>query len=450
MPLLPPRLLSILDALHIRVPLRTAVFGTIDFFFNRARIPLIRSRIACLERMKRAELTASPRPIKVCFLCMDRSQWVFQSVYDYMDRSPDFEPFVLTSAKLIRNVDGQADKREFLDFFHDRGMKAVTELASDNLPDVAILPRIDIEAFGSAFNSAKLYSRILCCCQTYAWLLHDCDKAFLGTFGHVYMWRYFTFTERDQAACKRLSPISGTNSVCIGFPRNDEFFSAKPDMRFWKIPHATKIIWAPHWSVLTHGNFGNFDRYANKMLAWTKAHPETCVVLKPHPLLRKRMTDPDFKAWCRSIETNKYAEPTSLATEEAFDAFMQEWRSLPNASIMDSGGYSGLFASSDAMILDSGSFLGEYMTFDKPMCFMNRNRTREELLDMFNEFGKDLMGAVDIADEWPDAERFLESVAAGQDDQSPRRRFVIEKYFSVNKGRVGEAMSLSILHSLRS
>ena len=69
---------------------------------------------------------------------------------------------------------------------------------------------------------------------------------------------------------------------------------------------------------------------------------------------------------------------------------------------------------------------------------------------MFNEFGKDLMGAVDIADEWPDAERFLESVAAGQDDQSPRRRFVIEKYFSVNKGRVGEAMSLSILHSLRS
>ena len=144
MPLLPPRLLSILDALHIRVPLRAAVFGTIDFFFNRARIPLIRSRIACLERMKRAELTASPRPIKVCFLCMDRSQWVFQSVYDYMDRSPDFEPFVLTSAKLIRNVDGQADKREFLDFFHDRGMKAVTELASDNLPDVAILPRIDL------------------------------------------------------------------------------------------------------------------------------------------------------------------------------------------------------------------------------------------------------------------------------------------------------------------
>ena len=185
------------------------------------------------------------------------------------------------------------------------------------------------------------------------------------------------------------------------------------------------------------------------MLAWTKAHPETCVVLKPHPMLRKRMTDPDFKAWCRRIETNKYAEPTSLGTAEAFDAFMREWDSLPNAGIMDSGGYSGLFASSDAMILDSGSFLGEYMAFDKPMCFMNRNHTRTELLSMFNEFGKDLMGAVDIADEWTEVESFLESVAAGQDEQSPRRKFVIEKYFSVNKGRVGEAMSLSILNSLR-
>ena len=116
---------------------------------------------------------------------------------------------------------------------------------------------------------------------------------------------------------------------------------------------------------------------------------------------------------------------------------------------MDDGGYAGFFAASDGMVLDSGSFLGEYMAFNKPMCFMNRNRTTEELFNLYNDFGKELLSAVDIADTWEEVEHFLDGMILVSDEKSQARKALIRKHFNVNRGRVGEAMSLAILNDLR-
>ena len=72
-------------------------------------------------------------------------------------------------------------------------------------------------------------------------------------------------------------------------------------------------------------------------------------------------------------------------SEEEYEEYLEMWRQLPNAQVIENGMYTDIFESSDAMILDSISFLGEYIYMHKPMLFLTRDR------NTFNDFGKELV-----------------------------------------------------------
>ena len=53
--------------------------------------------------------------------------------------------------------------------------------------------------------------------------------------------------------------------------------------------------------------------------------------------------------------------------------YLQAWNDLPNAQVYTGAYYQALFATSDGMIQDSGSFIVEYQYVDKPMIFLTRD-----------------------------------------------------------------------------
>ena len=75
---------------------------------------------------------------------------------------------------------------------------------------------------------------------------------------------------------------------------------------------------------------------------------------------------------------------------EEYDAYCRAWDALPNAKVV-MGEYLAYFASSDAMILDSVSFMAEYLYVHKPALFLTREGERfifRQVLDYADDHGK--------------------------------------------------------------
>lgn len=87
--------------------------------------------------------------------------------------------------------------------------------------------------------------------------------------------------------------------------------------------------------------------------------------------------------------------------------------------------YNTLFCNSDAMILDSVSFLAEYLYVHKPLLFLKRSG------QFFNNFGKELIKIhynVDGTD-FPGIERFVLDIILNDNDvnKEDREQFFREK-----------------------
>ena len=111
------------------------------------------------------------------------------------------------------------------------------------------------------------------------------------------------------------------------------------------------------------------------MYEFAKAHPEISWVVKPHPNLL-------FSA----VTSGLFPSP------EAFEEYLQAWDDLPNAQIYTGAYYQDLFATSDGMILDSGSFIAEYQYVNKPMIFLTRDTQK------FNALGEGILNISYLVD----------------------------------------------------
>ena len=97
--------------------------------------------------------------------------------------------------------------------------------------------------------------------------------------------------------------------------------------------------------------------------------------MKPHPNL------------CFAV-----IEAGLFKSEEDYLAYLQEWDSLPNAKVVTGGYYQDVFKTSDAMILDSASFIAEYQYTHKPMLFLTREG------ETFNPLGQRILDVSYTAD----------------------------------------------------
>lgn len=220
------------------------------------------------------------------------------------------------------------------------------------------------------------------------------------------LWRYFLETEEHlNFATKYLTNKYGTLRV-TGYPSLDRIY--KPNYKpkkVWKTTseEVTKIIWAPHHTIKGQGenlDYSSFLKYSKYFLHLIENRRDLHFVFKPHPLLKDKL----------------YAEKTwgKLKTDQYFE----KWSSYRNSQI-ELGEYIDLFQESDAMIMDSASFLAEYLYFNKPLLFTKND---DDVQNRFNSFGRKILDVMYEAYNQSEIEDFINNLTFQKNDPKKSKR----------------------------
>ena len=367
------------------------------------------------------ELIRRKQKIKVGFVLYDSSMWCGDKLYDFFDRDERFEPTVFLCLRTDKTQDElvRKDFRHGVEQFQSHGRNVVA-LAEKNSPvpaqDVLIYLTPYLNVLPDAFKLSNLTARTLLTYIPYGFNLTTYDISNYALFRVI--WQAFFESEFSLKLFDAHSKLEMPRGLISGYPKLDAFFDERTTFHFnWKTirPDAKKIIYAPHWSIDGGVNFATFQHNCKFMYEFAKSHAEISWVVKPHPNLL-------FSA----VKTGLFKSTAD------FEAYLRAWDELPNAQVVTGGYYLDIFATSDGMIHDSGSFIAEYQFTHKPMIFLTRD-TQE-----FNELGRKILDAAYCVDG-----RDLNGIAAlmkrifidGDDFKRDERRKVFDErlnYFKRN------------------
>ena len=199
--------------------------------------------------------------------------------------------------------------------------------------------------------------------------------------------------------------------VVTGHPLLDSYLRPLKKEQYipFKSPKSTRrIVWAPHFTVSagkTEYHFSNFFSYFETFVRLAEEYPELEIVMRPHPALFNFMVNSGMK------------------TVQEAQEYRIRFETLPNGRIYDDADYISLFRQSDAMVLDSISFIGSYAPTGNPVCFLESpGRAR------LNSIGERLLHADYAAWDETEIRDFVEQVVlAGQDPRRQEREASVRK-----------------------
>jgi hypothetical protein len=403
--------------------------------------------LARREQAIRSSLKDRPRPISVVFLVTENAKWNVQSVYDALAASPAFEPLVLTfpgphkpRAEVAELV---ASEQRNLAFFRDRQMRVRSGFTAEQCyldlhklaPDVVFYEQPHQFLPDSLWvHQVKHFA--LTCYVGYGIMVAGIQQLQFNRAFHHDMWRIFAETEHHKELFSTYSLLGHRNVEVSGHPKLDVYLGRPPDDgdSLWSVPRDSagdvkRVIWAPHFSIKNREvAFSTFHRYYNTFLDLARRDMRLDWIIKPHPWLR--------------LSCVKYG----LMSHQEVDDYFRAWEALPNARLCEEDDYFDLFKTSDAMILDSVSFVAEYMPTAKPMLFLVN---REPPLVGFNEFGDSLQAGLYRARCEADVHTFIEgTLFGGEDPLAERRRDLAARLLVQPTGGAGAAIRDHLLERL--
>ena len=169
-------------------------------------------------------------------------------------------------------------------------------------------------------------------------------------------------------------------------------------------------------------------KYSEYFIGLLEAKNNIQIAFKPHPLLKEKLyTD---EQWGK----------------EKTDKYYQKWDELPNGQL-EEGDYIDLFASSDAMILDSASFMAEYLYTRKPSLFTKRDN---EIEKRFNDFGKLVFQKLYQAETEKEIIKFIEDVVIAGNDYmyDERNNFFTQVVLPLNNKTASENIYNELIKEL--
>ena len=319
--------------------------------------------------------------IHVGFLVYSASIWPYDSLYRLMENDRRFEPIIVICALndgtdrtileqynttkewfLKKNCNVLGIFRENENLIWD---KLNLDMVFSAIPYTNLLP--------SKFEYGELRVNIPIIYIPYGAAINEMSDRYFNMKIHNIAWKLFYETDIQKNIAEKKADNNGVNVIVSGYPKMDVYFE-KGDKNFsnlWKgNDNAKKIIYAPHHSLMRKtSRYATFDENYLFMLDYVRNHTnDTSWIIKPHPLLKKACLEYGL-----------------FKSEEEYDRYLNEWEALPNAKVVLTGDYLEYFISSDAMVLDSESFLYEYQYTHKPLLFLTRPT------QSFNEFGRKLL-----------------------------------------------------------
>lgn len=330
----------------------------------------VKGYLDCLKKVheKLQTIIREKAKIKIAFQIACIAEWIGDELVQYFANDDRFEVMVVLTWQ--QNTDREYELGMMEHHFRHSGLPYV-------IADGRVKPRdFDIIFYTSPYMfeldhwlDRDIFLSSLVCYVPYGYCLARIHTTQFNQFAHCICWKKYALTKAEIPMARRYCAIGDYGMVYSGYPKLDGFLErGLEDEVHWKIAgdpqRVKKIIYAPHHSINEIPYHSTFPENYKFLYEYAASHPETTSwVFKPHPLLRI------------SCVRNGI-----FSSVEEFDAYARAWDDLPNGKTV-TGDYLSWFASSDAMIFDSLSFMAEYLFVHKPSLYLTRGETQ------FNEFG---------------------------------------------------------------
>lgn len=362
--------------------------------------------------------------IKVAFFAIHSSVWKYDGVYKLMEQDLRFDPIVVVCPVVNYGKENMLEEMEkTFKLFKRKGYNVIKTYneKDDTYLDVKKEVAPDIIFFTNPHRLTREeyyitnYKDILSCYTQYSFHVTHLNEAQYNQLFHNILWKAFYETNIHKKIAERHSRNKGRNIIISGYPGLDDFiYGGRAGENVWKNPDVSlkRIIWAPHHTIDRRKNlsFSNFLRYHQVMLDIADNYKgKIQIAFKPHPLLK--------------VKLNIHEEWGPKGTDE----YYQKWGNSNNGQL-ETDDYVDLFNTSDAMILDSASFVVEYLCCGKPSLFTFSD---SNVKDRFNEFGKLAFEQHYHAHNEADILEFIENVVLeGKDTMKEKRDAFYTSYLT--------------------
>lgn len=418
--------------------------------------------IECGKNNIKRKLNANEK-IKTAFLPISSAEWPAEYIYRKLAADDRFEPIIVPIPLIGRTKEERGEMySQTYDFFADGGynVKKVYDAETEEIIDweeIGGCPDVVIHVTPWYLDAVKNYQivnmplHVLNVYISYGLTVGNSQK---GTYAEkcMYnkefmniMWKVYTETKKDYADFQKYQALKAKNVINSGYIKMDYFLEkhdySEENLRdMWSVPEGAdihrykKILITPHFSVGDTNvlSFSTFDKNMYFYIYLAKKYKDSVsFIFKPHPNLRNGLVK---NGYMKSIDE--------------YEAYLDEFRRLPNASVCEEGDYLALFDTSDGIINDSISFVGEYMYVDKPMLFLERSEQR------FNELGEALIKVHYKAsgEDYMGIDRFVNDVVInGNDYMKQERETVFSEeldYYSENGIKASEYVYKDIIDGL--
>lgn len=324
----------------------------------------IKSNVAYTLKNKKVVLKQLRKKIKkqkliVAFYVYDDPKWKCQTLYDLMEKSDYFIPYIHACKNVSpKNYSGYQPPElvnKTYEFFKNKNMRVLYGYDVENekfIPTENMNPRPDIIFYQHPWyvhtaQGPVVNSKFALTFYVPYFLATSLSPIEYYLRFHKYVQTHYVLNNQIKDYFSQNMENKGSNLKAVGHPQLDYFYLNKDK----KYENKNYVIYAPHWSIDNEAilNWGTFLWSGKFMLDFAMKNPQINWVFKPHPgliqLLRLRhMSEQDIQ---------------------------QYWKKWAEVGIVcESGDYLDLFMESSAMITDCGSFETEYFMTKKPLIYL--------------------------------------------------------------------------------
>lgn len=254
----------------------------------------------------------------------------------------------------------------------------------------------------------------------YGYLLTNLISDIYNKPAFVNSWRVFIESIDHLRLIENQKGKVPNNIIYKGYPKLDLYYDREcsaikiPDV----IINEKFIIYAPHWTIDTDLNnkktgFGNFLETYYEVIEMMKQNINLHWIFRPHPLLKAQL---EFLL-------------NERETQEIYSKFLE----LPNVHLYEGEDIIPLFMESEGILLDSISFMAEYIPTLKPIFFLDSGNS-----SLFNFIGQNVYRTTYSIDSISNASKIIASVIIdGNDVKYNERLKMAEKllYLPTNQSK---------------
>ena len=374
--------------------------------------------------------------IRVAFLHMYATEIQDLSLFDMMLKSPLFDPFFIVIPVLF------GDQRH-LEFNYNRTLSELTDrYGSSRVLGGYNLQTQECTDYTGQFELASTntpYDGLTKeCFRSRYWMSKGIPLFYIPYFymglcrvtrEHLqrkdlnFFWKVFVSNQYTKSLAKEYMANKGKNMVVTGYPKFDDISRIDTGHHDRK-----RIIIAPH-HLIGDGDLdrGGFRGYAGFLLGLPSRYPLADFIFRPHPQLFETLK----KYW---------------STDE-IDGWLERFLSNGNVTYSIEGDYIELLAGSDALIHDCGSFVAEYLYFNKPCAYIYRKGVDYKKMQL--KLGLQCLDEhypIRMEDDWC---HFIEDVVLdGKDVRKDRREAFAKKHVMINHPNATQAVYDAIVSGL--